>query len=66
MPRGADRVPLSIVAGMTGLSRMTLYNARGAGQVSEETTAMLTPLIRQFEAVKLRFRRTSRLRRDNK
>jgi hypothetical protein len=56
--RGADRVPLAIVANMTGLSRQTLYRARDGRQVSADTAEVLTPLILQFGAGKLQFRRS--------
>jgi hypothetical protein len=37
---------------------MTLYRAREGGQVSVETAEILSPLIRQYEAGKLRFKRS--------
>jgi hypothetical protein len=57
-------VPLAIIANLTGLSRQTLYRARDGGQVSAETAEILTPLIRQYEAGKLRLRRTGPRSRD--
>jgi hypothetical protein len=56
--RGSDRVPLSIIANLTGVSRLTLYRARD-GHVTEETARLLSPLVRAYEAGKLKFRRTS-------
>jgi hypothetical protein len=38
--RGAERVPLSIIANLTGLSRMTLYGARDGGPVSEDVAEL--------------------------
>jgi hypothetical protein len=61
--RGEKRVPLSLGANPTGLSRQTLYRARDGGQVTAETVKVLTPLIRQHDAGKLRFKRTGPRRR---
>jgi hypothetical protein len=51
-------VPLSIIANLTGLSRMTLYRARDTGRVSADIAELLTPIVRAFEAGKLKFRRS--------
>jgi hypothetical protein len=56
--RGEQRVPLAIIANLTGVSHMTLYRTRFDGLVSAETTELLTPIVRAFEAGKLRFRRS--------
>lgn len=61
--RGDKRVPLAIVANLTGLSVRTLYRARD-GAVTDDVAAILTPLIRQHEAGKLRLRRTGPRSRD--
>lgn len=57
--RGAKRVPLSAVAAMIGRSRLTLYRVLWTGRVSDDMATVLTPIVRQYEAGKLRFRRTS-------
>ena len=56
--RGDKRVPLAIIANLAGVSRLTLYRARD-GRTSADTAEILTPIVRAFEAGKLRFRRTS-------
>jgi hypothetical protein len=48
----------AIIANLAGVSRLTLHRARDSGHVSEDLCEVLTPLILQFEAGKLRFRRT--------
>jgi hypothetical protein len=45
--RGAERVPLAIIANLTGLSRMSLCQARDSGRVSADTAEVLTPIVRE-------------------
>jgi hypothetical protein len=52
-------VPLSAVAAMCGVSRLALYRMLWTGRVRDDLAALLTQLVRRFEAGKLRFRRTS-------
>jgi hypothetical protein len=56
---GAERVPLSIIANLTGLSGNSLYQARNSGRVSADVAEVLTPIVRAFEAGKLRSKRSS-------
>jgi hypothetical protein len=58
--RGEKRVPLSVVAELCGVARITLYQVLWTGRASDELCAVLTPLIRQYEAGKLRLKRASR------
>jgi len=57
--RSAKRVPLAAVAAMCGVSRQALYKARD-GRVSAEMAELLTPLIRDIERGRIKFRRTGR------
>jgi hypothetical protein len=43
---------------MRGVGRITLYDLWCTGRASEELCAVLTPLVRDFEAGKLRFKRS--------
>ncbi len=52
-------MPLSAIAVMIGRSRLALYRVLWTGRVSADMATVLTPVIRAFEAGKLRFRRTS-------
>jgi hypothetical protein len=54
--RDDKRVPLSAIATMCGVNRMALYRVVWSGQVSEEVAEVLTPIVRAFEAGKLKFR----------
>jgi hypothetical protein len=62
MPRRQAR-SIGLIANLTGWSRLALHRARD-GQESAETAELLTPLIRQFEAGKLKFRRSGPRSRD--
>jgi hypothetical protein len=55
-PREARTV--SAIAVMCGVSRDALYHVLWTGRASEDLCAVLTPLIRQYEGGKLRFRRS--------
>jgi hypothetical protein len=52
--REAKRLPLSAVAGLCGVSRLALYRIMWCGRVSVDMAAALTPIVRAFEAGKLR------------
>jgi hypothetical protein len=58
--RGDKRVMLAAVAAITGLS----CRARYCGPVSENIAELLTPLVRAFQAGKLRFQRSGPRSRD--
>jgi hypothetical protein len=58
--RGEKRVPISVIAAMCGRSRFALYNVLWTGRVSEDMAEVLTPIVRAYEAGKLRFRRNGR------
>jgi len=62
--RGDRRVPLTALAVMTGLNRQTFRRIGLGGAVTEDVAAVLSPLIRQIEAGKLRFRRSGPRSRD--
>jgi hypothetical protein len=49
-------VPISAIAVMCGVSRIMLYEVLWTGRASEDLCAVLTPLVRDFEASKLRFK----------
>jgi hypothetical protein len=58
--REEKHVPLAVVAAMCGVSRLALYRMLWCGRVSADMAELLTPIVRAFEAGKLRFRRTGR------
>jgi hypothetical protein len=58
--RGEKRVPISAIAVMCGVARITLYEVLWTGRASEDLCAVLTPLVRDFEAGRLRFKRSGR------
>jgi hypothetical protein len=58
--RGEKRVPLSVVAAMCGVARITLYEVLWTGRGSDELCAVLTPLVRAHEDGKFRLKRASR------
>jgi hypothetical protein len=52
-------VSLSAVAALCCASGLALYRMPWTGRVSDDMAELLTPLVRQYEAGKLRFRSTS-------
>jgi hypothetical protein len=58
--RGDRRMPLSAVAPMTGLSRLTLYRAQDSDRLSANMRDLLSPIVPAFAAGKRRFRRMGR------
>jgi hypothetical protein len=57
--REPQRLPLSVVAAMCGVSGLALYRIMWLDRVSDEMAAVLTPIVRAHAAGKLRCRRTS-------
>jgi hypothetical protein len=53
-----SRVPLSVIAGMCDVSRLSLYRILWLNRVSDEMCERLTPLARAYEAGKLRAKRS--------
>jgi hypothetical protein len=62
--RDPQRLPLSVVAGMCGVSRLALYRIIWLDRVSDDMAAVLTPIVRACEAGKLQCRRSSPNSRD--
>jgi hypothetical protein len=58
--RREQRVSISAIAGMTGLDRSTIYEAR-RGIMSERVRAVLLPVIASIERGELRFRRVGQV-----
>jgi hypothetical protein len=56
--REEKRVLLAVVAAMCGVNRLALYRMLWSGRVSADMAELLTPIVRAFEADKLKFRRT--------
>lgn len=54
--RRENYVPLSVVAGLSDLSRYALYRCMWFNRVSEETCERLTPIVRAYEAGQLQFK----------
>ena len=61
--REEKRLPLSVVAGLCGVSRLALYRMLWCGRVSDDMAAVLAPIVRAFEAGKLRCKRVGRANR---
>jgi hypothetical protein len=57
--REPQRLPLSVVAAMCNVSRLALYRIIWLDRVSDEMAEVLTPIVRAYEAGKLRCRRSS-------
>jgi hypothetical protein len=57
--RDLQHVPLSAVAALCRVSRLSLHRMLWPGRVSDDLAALLTPQVRRFEAGKLRLRLTS-------
>jgi hypothetical protein len=53
-------VPISAIAVMCGVARITLYEVLWTGRASEDLRAVLTPLVHAHEAGKLKFKRLRR------
>jgi hypothetical protein len=58
--RGEKRIPISAIAAMCGVARITLYEVLWTGRASYELCAVLTPLVRAHEAGKLKFKGSGR------
>lgn len=58
--RGEQRVPITAIASMTGIDRRRLHAIVLGAPVSADYCQRLTPLIRQIEAGKIKFRRSGR------
>jgi hypothetical protein len=58
--RDPVRVPLSAVAAVCGVNKLTLYRMLWTGRVSDEMAELLTPLVCRYDAGKLRCRRNGR------
>jgi hypothetical protein len=55
-------VPISAIAVMCGVARITLCEVSWTGLVSDDLSAVLTPIVRDFEAGKLRLKRSGTVR----
>jgi hypothetical protein len=62
--RGDQRVPLKVLAVMANLNRQTLLRIGRGGTASDDVAAVLSLLMHQTEASKLRFRRLGPRSRD--
>jgi hypothetical protein len=60
--RGEKRVPVSAIAAMCGVARITRYEVLWTGRASDDLCAVLTPLVRAHEAGKPKFKRLGRSR----
>lgn len=54
--RRTKRFPITVIANMSGLSRMTLYQARNGNRLTKHVVTVLSPILTDILAGKLKAR----------